>query len=116
MNLRRATALVLSWVFTATTFWASAPPVAFAAPPSQGPLPALIPGFPDSLSQGQAAEAQPRGVRGEATLRGARLAAIEEMGPAIGLLSACMTGQRVEGTETREESRHFIGENRQLMS
>ena len=64
----RATALVLSWVFTATTFWASAPPVAFAAPPPKGPLPALIPGFPDNLSQAQgqahdatSTQADPRG-------------------------------------------------------
>jgi hypothetical protein len=59
---RRATALVLSWVFTATTFWASAPP-AVAAPQPKGPRPALIPGFPDSLGEGQAPAAQPQGQR-----------------------------------------------------
>ena len=48
--LHRATALVLSWVFTATTFWSMAPPLAEAAPAPRGPLPALIAGFPENLA------------------------------------------------------------------
>ena len=49
---RRAVALLLSWVFTATTFWSMAPPVAEAAPVPRGPLPSLIAGFPENLSRG----------------------------------------------------------------
>jgi len=47
--LHRVTALLLSWVFTATTFWSMAPPEAQAAKPvPPGPMPALIAGFPEN--------------------------------------------------------------------
>ena len=86
--VHRATALVLSWVFTATTFWASAPPLAFAAPPPTEPRPATIPGFPDSLSQGQAQTRTSTAPRGSD--RGGRPGTPPTVGAAVRPICECV--------------------------
>jgi hypothetical protein len=59
----RVTSILLSWVFTATTFWSMAPPAARAEPLPRGPLPARIAGFPENLGHGDDEQGKPGGHR-----------------------------------------------------
>src|SRR5262249_8832210 len=60
--LRRATALLLSWIFTATSVWAAAPPAtrADSAGAAAVPLPRLVPGLRAQDGLATAAVPEPR--------------------------------------------------------